>query len=339
MSKRQGQGSIFGRTSVRAAIALGYMVLASLILWPAGVSDTESPPAAAGKATENKAAVAEAPATGMVSAKSATSEAKPAAAAAPAQTPAVSAAAIAALAKITDYDRARWHPLHNKPDIDTATNEQCLACHKEILDAKPRETSPAGVKAAESIAWYQTLDTYKGDQTSFHARHMTTPYAQTTMNLKCNFCHQGNDLREEAPHSSATSSNTGFTLRKMVDTSKTCLMCHGKFPGANMGFDQQTWPELRDGLETPEVPNGCLSCHADQFRTVRHKVNYLNAPAIEAAAKTNADVCYGCHGGRSWYRISYPYPRHSWPGMDPTVPDWAKDRPTISAPEHLTGVQ
>ena len=28
--------------------------------------------------------------------------------------------------------------------------------------------------------------------------------------------------------------------------------------------------------------------------------------------------------------ISYPYPRHAWPGMPPEVPDWAKDRPTES---------
>jgi len=45
--------------------------------------------------------------------------------------------------------------------------------------------------------------------------------------------------------------------------------------------------------------------------------------------------CFGCHGGRSWYRISYPYPRHAWPLMDAeTVPDWATDRPTESKPEY-----
>ena len=48
------------------------------------------------------------------------------------------------------------------------------------------------------------------------------------------------------------------------------------------------------------------------------------------AGQKNADVCYGCHGGRSWYRIGYAYPRHSWEGMSPEVPDWAKNRPTES---------
>jgi hypothetical protein len=41
-------------------------------------------------------------------------------------------------------------------------------------------------------------------------------------------------------------------------------------------------------------------------------------------------VCYGCHGGRQWYRISFPYPRHSWAGMPEETPDWAKNRPTES---------
>ena len=68
----------------------------------------------------------------------------------------------AELAKITDYQAARWHRLHFKPASDTATNEQCLACHKEILTGKVREASPAGLKAANAEAWYQTLDTYAG---------------------------------------------------------------------------------------------------------------------------------------------------------------------------------
>ena len=95
-----------------------------------------------------------------------------------------------------------------------------------------------------------------------------------------------------------------------------------------MGLDP--WVQVREGLESPETPNGCLTCHAEQFRTVRHQVSYLNADAIEKLAKTSADVCYSCHGGRSWYRTSYPYPRHPWPGMDAAVPDWAKDRPAES---------
>ena len=77
--------------------------------------------------------------------------------------------------------------------------------------------------------------------------------------------------------------------------------------------------------------NNCLLCHSN-IRTSRHNVNYLNAKAIEelAAKPDGGDTCYGCHGGRAWYRTHYPYPRHAWPGMDPTVPDWAKGRPTES---------
>jgi hypothetical protein len=235
----------------------------------------------------------------------------------------------AELAKITDYQQARWHKLHFKPAIDTATNEQCLACHQEILTGKVREVSPAGLKAANAEAWYQTLDTYSGGQETFHARHLTTPLAKQLMNLNCTFCHQGADPREKAPGSHATGQAPGaFTLRKTVNPSETCLKCHGQFPNQNMGIDP--WTTVREGMETPEAPNGCLTCHAEQFRTVRHQVSYLKADAIEALAKTSADVCYGCHGGRAWYRISYPYPRHPWPGMDATVPDWAKDRPTES---------
>jgi anaerobic dimethyl sulfoxide reductase subunit A len=66
------------------------------------------------------------------------------------------------------------------------------------------------------------------------------------------------------------------------------------------------------------------------FRTNRHQVSYLKADAIEAAAKagtankTGGDVCYGCHGGRAWYRIAYPYPRNSWPGMPEVCPNGRK---------------
>jgi hypothetical protein len=252
------------------------------------------------------------------------------------------AAVLAALRNITDYQAAQWHPIHFKPQIDRATDSECLACHHEVLSTKVRPASPAGLKAQDATAWYQTLDTYKGDQEAFHARHLTTPMAREFMNMKCTFCHQGNDPREESPGSSATTTpaSTGATpLRKMVDTSSTCLLCHGQFPAASMGLEGK-WPELREGMESPENPNGCLTCHAEQFRTNRHQVNYLKPEAIEVAAKTSADVCYGCHGGRAWYRTTYAYPRHPWPGMDTSaIPDWAKGRPAQSRPEHLVGIE
>lgn len=307
MAERNDDRAFWGRWDVRAAIAGGYVLLAALIFYPPATSGEQAASTALPSAVQiSTAGTADAPA----------SKSDPAA-----------EAAILALAKVTDYQHAKWHPLHFKPDIDTASNAQCLACHKEILQDKPREQSPAGVQAATSIAWYQTLDTYQGAQESFHARHLTTPLAAKVMNLKCTFCHQGNDPREEAPQASATAADgSGFALRKMVDPVNTCLRCHGKFPGEVMGFDAASWEQLREGMETPEMPNGCLSCHAEQFRTVRHQVTYLNAHSIEEEAKKSADLCFGCHGGRAWYRTGYPYPRHPWPGMDPAIPDWAKDR-------------
>lgn len=235
------------------------------------------------------------------------------------------------------YLDAVWSELHFKPAIDTATNAQCLACHAEILDHQPRTHAPAGVAASNVLAWYQTLDTYEGAQATFHARHLTTPLAREVMNLKCNFCHQGHDPREESGDSSATSPVAAlgdFRMRKQVNPEKSCLMCHGSFPAEIMGLEGG-WHENREAFETEDAPNGCLMCHADQFRTVRHQVNYLNADAIEAKAQAgSSDLCLGCHGGRAWYRTSFPYPRHPWPDMAEETPDWAKDRPTESAPEH-----
>lgn len=246
-------------------------------------------------------------------------------------------AVITSLKSVTDYQAAKWHPIHFKPAVDKATDEQCLTCHQEVLSTKVRSKSPAGVEAATSIAWYQTLDTYEGAQESFHARHLTTPFAKDVMNLSCNFCHQGHDVREEAPSASATAPPAGFTLRKVVDPSQTCLLCHGAFPSDNMGLEKKPWHVQRADLESVDAPNGCLTCHAEQFRTVRHQVSYLKADAIEANAKNGtSDTCFGCHGGRAWYRISYPYPRHPWPGMDKVVPDWAKGRPAASDPRYAT---
>ena len=225
-----------------------------------------------------------------------------------------------------DLLRATYDPIHFKPAIETAKDEQCLACHREVLDDKVRETSPAGVKASTSKAWYQRLSTYEGEQDTFHRRHLVTPMAKELMNFSCNTCHQGSDPRDEAPGTSATGtpqSDNGFTLRKAVNPETTCLKCHGQMNGEVMGLPSP-WPESKEMFG-----NSCLTCHA-AIRTNRHQVTYLKAQAIEEAGQKNADVCYGCHGGRSWYRIGYAYPRHSWEGMSPEVPDWAKNRPTES---------
>lgn len=235
--------------------------------------------------------------------------------------------------------RDTYSPLHFKPGIDTATDEQCLSCHKEILDDKVRPTSPAGVEAASSLAWYQLVGTYSGDQETFHRRHLVTPLAKQLMNLKCNTCHQGHDPRDEAPGSSATApspNDAAFTLRKQVNPETVCLKCHGQMtqPEEVMGLTGP-WPKVKHLFQ-----NDCMPCHAST-RTNRHKVDYLNAAAIEAAAiagkgdSTGGDVCYGCHGGRPWYRIAYPYARNPWPEMPDGMPEWAKLRPTHSESRFL----
>jgi nitrate/TMAO reductase-like tetraheme cytochrome c subunit len=228
-----------------------------------------------------------------------------------------------------DYLRAIYDPLHFRPAIETARDEQCLACHREVLEDRVLATSPAGLEAARVKAWYQELATYAGDQETFHRRHLVTPFAQRVMSLRCNTCHEGHDPREEAPIP-PTSGDAGFTLRKQIDPAKSCLKCHGQMEWRLMGLPAP-WSESK-----ATFAGSCLTCHAG-IRTSRHKVNYLKAEAIEAAGQENSDSCFGCHGGRPWYRIAYPYPRHAWEGMAPEVPDWAKGRPTESEARFLAG--
>ena len=240
----------------------------------------------------------------------------------------LSLAAAAQAAQQSTYDQARWDPIHFKPAIESATDEQCLACHKEVLEPSVLAASPAGVKTADALAWYQTLETYEEPQETFHRRHLVTPYAKRVMALMCTTCHQGNDPREEAAGSAADTDPT-LTLRKMVDPN-VCLMCHAPYNWQVMNMPGP-WSEHRDTFQT------CMACHAG-FRTNRHQVNFLKAEEIEKVGNENADSCYGCHGGRAWYRIHYPYPRHDWEGMPPEVPDWAKSRPKQSDPRFLKGM-
>jgi hypothetical protein len=229
---------------------------------------------------------------------------------------------VAAAPPITsDYQSARYDPIHFKPAIDKATDADCLKCHQEVLDTNTRDASPAGLKKVSTLAWYQTLDTYDGEQMTFHQRHLTAPFIKKVATMSCTTCHQGNNPRDEVSNTAADSP-TDLTMRKMVDPN-TCLMCHGQFPYQNMGLPGP-WHESGVGFQ-----NNCLLCHA-AIRTTRHKVNFLNAAGIEQEGVANSDSCYGCHGGRAWYRTSFPYPRHAWPGAGATVPEWAKDRPTES---------
>ena len=130
-----------------------------------------------------------------------------------------SPAAASAASTGQDYLRAVYSPLHFQPAAESATDDQCLACHREILDGRVREQSPAGLPAKDARAWYQQLSTYTGEQDTFHRRHLETPLAKQLMRLQCNTCHQGHEPREEAPGSSADASQdtTAITLRKQVN--------------------------------------------------------------------------------------------------------------------------
>ena len=229
------------------------------------------------------------------------------------------------------YLQAVYSPLHFRPAIDAATDAQCLACHREVLEDKVRAASPSGLKTDSLRAGYQETPTYAGEQDTFHRRHLVTPLAQRLMNLRCNTCHQGHEPREEAQGAAADAppqADAGFTLRKQVNPESTCLKCHGQFPWQLMGLPGP-WEAHKAAFG-----NNCLTCHA-AIRTKRHEVAYLNAAAIEQAGKDGAEACHGCHGGRSWYRISYPYPRTPWPEMPTEVPEWAKHRPTQSEARFL----
>jgi hypothetical protein len=202
------------------------------------------------------------------------------------------------------YLDARWSPLHFKPAIDEASDEQCLECHQEIIDHRPREWTPAGVAAADTLAWYQTLDAYEGEQDSFHRRHLVSPLAKRLMDFRCNTCHQGHDPKDEAS-GSTDDGQEGLTLRKSVDPD-ICLMCHGTFDYKVMAGLAGDWPEVRE-----QFNNDCVTCH-QEYRTVRHEVSFLKKDEIEVAGIEDSDSCYGCHGGRAWYAIPYPYVRRPW---------------------------
>lgn len=233
-----------------------------------------------------------------------------------------------------NYLRSVYSPLHFKPAIENAGDEDCLACHREIINDRVRKQSPAGLPSAKVKAWYQQLGTYEGEQDTFHRRHLETPLAKNLMKLKCTTCHQGHDPRDEAPGTSASNpfgKTQDFTLRKQVNPETTCLRCHGQLPWQVMGLPGP-WPNVKSMFQ-----NNCLLCHAN-IRTNRHQVNYLNAAAIETAGAKSGDSCFGCHGGRAWYRTSFPYARHPWPGMPAEVPDWAKHRMNETEVRFLTNL-
>lgn len=228
---------------------------------------------------------------------------------------------VAADTPTSGYRSATWDPIHFKPAIETATDEQCLTCHREVLERRPRPQTISGEPSGDLLAWYQTLDGYQGEQDTFHRRHLVTPEARRLMDFRCNTCHQGHDPKEEIS-GSADDTQPGILSRRSVDPD-ICLMCHGQFDWTVMAGVAGDWPEVRDQLK-----NDCVTCH-QEYRTVRHQLNFLDAGEIEQAGKESSDSCYGCHGGRAWYAKPYPYVRRPWLERMPEVdPEWAHGRQT-----------
>lgn len=210
----------------------------------------------------------------------------------------------------------RMDPVHFPPEIFQTKDSKCLQCHSDLMEKKVLARSPSGISSSGKLAWYQYTSTYEGSQMMFHSRHRDSPLSRQLMNLECRFCHRGND---PLPGEFSTSSKMrNPVLRKSVSAEKICLRCHGTFPFSIMGLPGD-WGEIKD-----HYSGNCLTCHST-IRTNRHNVSYLNAGEIERKAMENPEVCYGCHGGRAWYRSSYPYPRNPWPGM-PGMPEKTSDR-------------
>jgi len=211
------------------------------------------------------------------------------------------------------YETARWHPLHFKPAIEQADDKSCLVCHAEVLKPSVRAKSPAGVRADQSLAWYQTLEIYTGAQDTFHRRHLLGDMAKRYMNLRCNTCHQGHDPRDEAPGTSATAQATGYTLRKQVDP-QTCLMCHGQFNAEVMGLPG-SWAEHGETFG-----NNCLLCH-ESIRTTRHNVNFLKPPPSrrrDASLRNTAMPVTGGAPGIAFPSLIRVMPGRAWTRRCPT---------------------
>lgn len=194
-----------------------------------------------------------------------------------------------------DPRKAQWNDVHFPPQVDQVPDQTCASCHRALLTQAVREASPAGLSRDDAAAWYQSLNTYAGPQLTFHERHLTAPYAREVLRMACRDCHRGHDPRERAVI--PDSPERPLALRKRVHPG-ICLRCHGQFPDHQplLGNDWRA--------ERADFDNDCRVCHAAD-RARRHTSPWLDAARIESLAIGNGDVCYGCHGGRAWYRVAY----------------------------------
>jgi hypothetical protein len=194
-----------------------------------------------------------------------------------------------------EYERHRrlWERSHFPPGEDSLDG-RCLGCHADVLEQAPRRAMPAGALPEGLLPPYQRLATYDGGQASFHWRHRRSSYAQSVMRMRCQSCHRGRDPRLPEVHRHER--EFPVALRKRVHPN-LCVNCHGRFPDHRAAFDGD-WPAVRQRFD-----GNCLVCHeGDSAR--RHHNPLLDREAVEAQARDSGDVCYGCHGGRAWYRVS-----------------------------------
>ncbi|MDH3602262.1 MAG: hypothetical protein OEU26_21830 [Candidatus Tectomicrobia bacterium] len=194
------------------------------------------------------------------------------------------------------YERERLVEIHVNAAEKSVPDTVCLGCHQEIFEAEGA-VIPAidpSIDLNKLRPWYQEINTYQGSQLRFHERHLKTPLTTSIMAMSCVFCHENTEVRVTFP-----GEDSGGSFRKQVNGETNCLRCHGQFPAVH----GKGWAALQEAVGGQT----CLACHTEEGLRIGHEVHYLQAEAIVAKGRDNAELCYGCHGYRSWYQKALNY--------------------------------
>ena len=194
------------------------------------------------------------------------------------------------------YERQRLAETHANAGEKGVPDTACLGCHQEILAAEGGVLAAIdpSIKLDKLRPWYQEVNTYQGPQLRFHERHLKTPLATSIMAMSCVFCHEHTEVRATFP-----GEDSGGSFRKQVNAETNCLRCHGQFPTVH----GRPWTALQSAIDGQT----CLACHTEEGLRVGHDSPYLQAEAIVAKGREHAELCYGCHGYRSWYQKTFDY--------------------------------
>jgi hypothetical protein len=194
------------------------------------------------------------------------------------------------------YERERLIETHHDAGVKGVPDSVCLGCHQEVFEAEGAVVPPIDprIDLTKLQPWYQEISTYQGPQLRFHERHLKTPFASSMMTMSCVLCHENTEVRVTFP-----GEDSGGSFRKQVSGETNCLRCHGQFPAVH-GAEWATLQQAVGGQT-------CLACHTEEGLRVGHETTYLQAEAIVAKGRDNVEVCYGCHGYRSWYQKAFDY--------------------------------